>query len=912
MRVNKQEPGYSAAPAWDEGWPGEVLRNANMPFRPTDGLVTTQNPPDFSWPYVPEASDYHLQIARTASMDGERAELEGLKTNYCSFSRTLTEGAWYWRVRFRFADGGWSPWSSVRRFRIAEENVPFPVPPIDEMMARMERSHPRVWTNPGELEEFRRRRFFGSGKAAFDRVYASVQADLGKPFPPDPPFPYLNAEISSVSPEFVKALQELRAYADTTLERMLNAAFVYLLTGEENVGAHAKSHLLNVTAWDPSGSTRFDINDQVHRAVAYRSAIAYDWLHDLLSPGERQAVQEMIKTRVADLIDKYLVSQPIYQYLFDSHGWTIIGYIGLMGAVLLHDIPEAEEWMRRSVPAFVNLLPPWGGEDGSWSQGTGYWQWSSGSNKELMDILFSAGAINLYDKAFSRHEGLYPIYMFPHGSPTGVFGNDSHYKPDAPSVRLLNRMAQIYRDPRLKWAAEAIGDMPASELQDYFYRDDDLPSVPPADLPPSRWFPVTGLVAMHSELLDRERISLYFKSSPYGSYSHSQADQNGFIVHAFGEPLAIKSGVYDYYNSAHHRGFTKRTYSANAITCDGRKGQPIDDFDAKGRVLGFVHHPDFDAVSGDATAAYRGELTRAVRHIVYVRPTAFVVIDELATDRPGGSEFEWNLHADEKLAFDSDGLGATIEKGGAGLRVRLHGGRAHGCRTVLETAYRDPDGREAPPVAGFAGKRQVHGAFVTPRTESAVLAATLAPYRLGGDVPRIAEEELGGVLKLTFDGGAALYIRTAVCGSEGFAATAAGPACEDGPGPACTVGPDGIRFAGAAAAAKGDTFLLVGGTWLEKDGVVLARCDVPSTIVRGDGMLSISAQDDAIVDLKEPGPVLLFDADSGKAIRPGGEAEENMSRRGVHWTQSDGRLTIRTERGQRTFRIDVGPGGEQA
>lgn len=93
----------------------------------------------------------------------------------------------------------------------------------------------------------------------------------------------------------------------------------------------------------------------------------------------------------------------------------LAGYIGLMGTIMLHDIPEAEGWVRRAVPAFINLLPPWGGEDGSWSQGTGYWQWSSGSNKELMDVLLSSGAIDLYKKAFSRNEGLYPIYMFPHG-----------------------------------------------------------------------------------------------------------------------------------------------------------------------------------------------------------------------------------------------------------------------------------------------------------------------------------------------------------------------------------------------------------------------------------------------------------------------------------------------------------------
>src|SRR5690606_13303676 len=41
-----------AAQAADAGWPADKLKGLNMPFRPADSLVTTQNPPDFSWPHI--------------------------------------------------------------------------------------------------------------------------------------------------------------------------------------------------------------------------------------------------------------------------------------------------------------------------------------------------------------------------------------------------------------------------------------------------------------------------------------------------------------------------------------------------------------------------------------------------------------------------------------------------------------------------------------------------------------------------------------------------------------------------------------------------------------------------------------------------------------------------------------------
>ncbi|MFC3800741.1 DUF4962 domain-containing protein [Cohnella sp. GCM10012308] len=877
--------------AADSGWPASVLGGTNMPFRPTDSLVTTQNPPDFSWPFVTGADKYDLQVSRESAFATVAHENDAILLNYYNFPATFDAGTWYWRVRYHQTSGAWSDWSTTRKFRIDQDNVAFPVPSVETLMSNVSTAHPRVWTTPAELAAFRNLRLTGNSKTVFDQTVTAYNASASKPLPADPTFPYMNNEVPTNSDAYVDAQGVLKGYAETAMTDMMNASFLYLVTGNTTYGSRAKTLLLNLASWDPNGATSYRIHDQVHRAIAYRSAIAYDWLYPLLSESDKTALRTMIKTRTDTLVQKYLDSsaagQNFYKFPYDSHGWTIVGYIGIIATAMLNDMPEAANWYKLSVPLFINVLPPWGGEDGSWSQGTGYWQWSSGSNKELMDVLLSSGAINLYDKAFSRNEGLYPLYMFPHGSPIGVFGDDSQYTPGAASTSLLTRMAQIYDDSRLKWEAEAIGTK-ATGLTDYFYRADDVGSQPPVDLPKGIWFPDTGAVAMHSELYETDRTSLYFRSSPYGTYNHTMSDQNSFVLNAFGESLAVKAGYYDFYGSKHHANFTRNTFSANAITFDGRKGQANDNISADGKILGFVTSPDFDATSGDATQAYQGGLSKAVRHIIYVRPDAYVVIDDLATTKDGGSEFEWNLHADDNLTLDSAGAGATIVKGDANLKVRFYGQAAQSYRTTYETQYLGPDGVSYPPVNAFAGKSQVHAAFITPRANEAKMVATLTPYKRGEAPEAVTPTETANYIKLAFEDGTVVYVRKS---NSGLVDT----------------GADGVQFDGAAAAVKGDSALLVVGTKLVKNGVTLIESDSAATVSYGGDQLSISAQADVQVTLAATGLTAVRDADTGTAIPSGGTVADGMNNRGVQWTFASNKLTMYVEKGQRAFKLNAAP-----
>ncbi|NOU85512.1 DUF4962 domain-containing protein [Paenibacillus sp. LMG 31460] len=875
-----------------EGWPTSVLSGTNMPFGPVDSLVTTQNPPDFRWPAVSGADNYDLQVSRSQTVASVVYEQETLTSNFYNFNHVFDAGTWYWRVRFHKPVSGWSEWSDIRKFRIEEQNVPFVVPSIDQLLSNISSTHPRIWANSSTLADFRNLRFT-VGKDMFQRISQSVNANLCAPTTQEPhgcdliepSFPY-PATYNHNAPEFVAAQRVLRTYSEAAINKMFNAAFIYFLTGSPEIGQYAKARLLDLASWNPDGTTSYFIHDQVHRLIALDSAMAYDWLNDLFSPSEKQTVLNMVKARTQTLVNEVVIKYPIQSKPYDSHGWTAFGFVGIIATALLNDIPEAETWFRQVVPAYINILPPWGGEDGGWSQGTGYWQWSSTLSKQFMDVLLSASGFNLYDKAYSRNEGLYPLYAFPKGSPKGIFGDDSEYAPGSPSVTVYNRLAQMYGDPRMKWAAGAIGTGLNGELSNYFYGDNNLEARPPVDLPDSKWFQDIGLVTMHSKLYDPDSVSLYFKSSPFGTYNHSLADQNGLIVNAFGESLAVESGFYDYYGSAHNTNYTKQTFATNAITVDGKQGQPIDNIDADGKIMSFVTHPDFDATSGDAAGAYAGKLNKANRSIVYVRPDMFVVIDQLQSANPQGSEFEWRLHADNQLDLDADQAGATIWKKEAGLKVRFQA--PEGLRTTFEDQYLDAAGTEWKPDKDsvYANKKQLHAAFITPKTNATTFVSTMEAFKQGTQPQNVVSENHGTYTKLSFEDGSVVYVRT-TSGGE--------------------VDAGGIRFNGTAVAVKGSTVLLVDGTKLVKDGVTLIQSSQPATVVYGGDQLSVSSPSDTQVDVNVPSITRLRDADSGRDIPSGGLVSEAMGLWGVHWSAAGNTITLNVEKGQHAFKLGNAP-----
>ncbi|MGO4544443.1 DUF4962 domain-containing protein [Paenibacillus sp. 2TAB23] len=885
-------------PSGSLNWPNEPNPAAYRHFEPEDRLVTTQNPPDFGWPHVPGVERYELQVATDSDFNNIAYQKDDIAINFYNFPNTFVDGeSYFWRVRFH-KPAGVSNWSDVQRFRIDPDAVPFPVPDISQLLSQVSISHPRILTNPNKLEQFRARRD-GDGKAVFERISEIAAADLADAsatLPPDPVPPVPEGQTphpNNPRNEVVSVLSQ----RETT--RMVNAAFVYLITGQSEYGNYAKSRLLNLATWrTDDGPTSYHAstggNDQVHRDIAYKSAIAYDWIFNLLNDEEKEQALTMIMARGQSIADDVLYdANPISTTPFDSHGWTVNGFMGIIATALLHDntivngapvSEKAQQWFKAIVPAYINLLPPWGGEDGGWGNGSGYWNWSSEANKQFMDVLLAATGFDLYQKAFSRNESWFPLYTLPVGQKSGVFGDDINILQPSYSATNTMRNAQMLQNPVMQWYSQQNSPHNTDKIFAYLYGDSSLEARPPVEMPTAKYFDKIGLVTMHSSLYDPKRISLFFRSSPFGSFNHNHADQNGIVINAFGEELALDGGFYDSYTSNHFQKYAKQTFAKNAITYDGKKGQKIFDMTAIGQITGFATDKHFDAAVGDATGAYNTDsanagLDQAQRSIIYVKPGAFVVIDNVEARQPGGSNFEYWLHAEKSLTLDDDQSGATIIQNKAALKVKLH----YPDLTASKTGqYIDAAGNEWLPsvekdtIPHFKGRTRVHANFTTPKTDYATIVSTYIPYQVGTQPETIDVQDLGAYRKLHFQDGTDVYVRTAQSG---------------------VVTADNLQFDGVAIAVKDDSILLVGGTKLIRDGVTLIDSTQTATIAHSGSELSITSSKDTRVSLQASGVTTVLDEEY-RSIPMGGTVTESVYKRGVHWNASVNMLTLNVEAGQ--------------
>ena len=132
----------------------------------------------------------------------------------------------------------------------------------------------------------------------------------------------------------------------------------------------------------------------------------------------------------------------------------------------------------------------------------------------------------------------------------------------------MGRIAAFTKNPVAKWLSEQTGGLNAAVQNYYISQNAETGAHIPTDYQLSHAFSDIGWAIMTDSLTDTDRVQLSFKSSPWGSNNHSHADQNSFIIQAYGENLAIKSGYYDSYHTEHDNNITRKTFAHNTITTD--------------------------------------------------------------------------------------------------------------------------------------------------------------------------------------------------------------------------------------------------------------------------------------------------------------------------------------------------------
>jgi len=452
---------------------------------------------------------------------------------------------------------------------------------------------------------------------------------------------------------------------------MQRFAQAYLATGDKEFANQAKRILLYITSLPPDAGGGLRGCDEIPMSIMQLGPRTYDWIYDTLTPQERKKIQECFRER-GKRMWKHIGEGKIVPR--GSHRGRMLGFIGEAGIVFWGEIPEASDWAVKTAALVAGPYPRWGGNDGGWAEGPGYWSWYIGYVIPFLDSLYTiAGYNKTVDKTFFKNTTYFGIYCSPLSLPRAPFGDSAEGNSRYAKRSNALYFGRLYRNPYFIWYANQYkGRTTFFEILNQLgKRAKTVKAKSPAKLTQSKLFDHIGWAAMHSNLTQPEKdIFLLFKSSPYGGQSHSHADQNSFVLSAFNMPLTIASGYYNCYGSPHHYGWTRSTKANNTILVNNQGQHPrrgkanIDKFLTDGQGDGITY------ALGNAKGVYEGKLSRALRHVLKLDAATFVLIDELSAPEP--ATFSWLLHSLKKMRLQQESHSLELQNGSAKCNIYLN------------------------------------------------------------------------------------------------------------------------------------------------------------------------------------------------------------------------------------------------
>ena len=627
-------------------------------YHPAQSESLEVTPPGFSWRPQKEIVAWEIECGRGTELKNVEYRADGIRYNVHCPARVFAPGQYTWHYRGRDKKGATTAWSTSRTFTIVANARPLPMPPREELLGRIAKSHPRIFLRPEDLprlQELAR----GPLKDSYAKLVQQCEKLLRKPPLTAEPLKYDDSTPVKSEP-WRERWWGNREYTIRALDGAATLAFTHRLGGKEEYGQLARRILMDCARWDPKGATGYRYNDEAGMPYASRFSRTYSFVNDLLSEEERQVCRRVMKIR----------GEEMFNHLYPRHLWSPYAshsnrawhFLGEVGVSFLGEVEGADEWVWFAMNVFFNVYPVWSDNDGGWHEGNCYWSSYIARFTWWADIMRSAMNVNAYDKPYFSKIGYYP-----HVSHAAQHRGWRIRRPlrstrkASNNLQLVSQLAAQANNGHWQWYVDQLGGTVSEGGYVGFLRGSrpKVQPVAPDDLPSSRVFRGTGQAYLNSNLKDATRsVQVNFKSSPFGTQSHGYDANNSFLLWAYGQRLLVSSGWRDIYGSEHHRNWMWSTRSVNNITVDGQ-GQLSHSGASQGRITHFAATAGIDAVSGEAGQAYRSSagakpfLDRFTRTILFVKPELVVVFDRLEAPQP--STYQYWLHAVNEMKISPEG-----------------------------------------------------------------------------------------------------------------------------------------------------------------------------------------------------------------------------------------------------------------
>lgn len=450
--------------------------------------------------------------------------------------------------------------------------------------------------------------------------------------------------------------------------RLQNLAGAYLFTGDPVFVDAAKRDILALATWDVWSDPSYDCGGLTCLDTGYiveGVAFAYDVLYEVFTADERK----LIRTALVDKGLKPLYADTARKVDHNIH-MVRTAALGTGALLLLGEEPGMEQYLARAYENFFWYLDQ--RIDTGATEGMLYTSVSMDHIAQFADALERVtGDRSMFDHPYVKHVLPYWV-IYGYGPRASGHINFSDSYLTAYFFNTMLAIARVNDLPQANWYVATSGA--GAALGRLLRLDPDAKvEAPPTDWPTSRVFADIGWALLRSGWQAHDTL-LGFVSS--GSrMGHNHFDQNHFVLNVGGEWL-IKDNGYQDYNPGPKNDMTNRTLGHNAVLIDGQ-GQTAK---GGGELVASFLSRTVDYVAGDATAAYGGTgLQGWVRHLLYLKPSQVVILDEFLL-RDEGAQPALLIHPNGQVMVDDAVVGPgfsgqlegfDIRRGGVGATAHM-------------------------------------------------------------------------------------------------------------------------------------------------------------------------------------------------------------------------------------------------
>ena len=537
---------------------------------------------------------------------------------------------------------------ALTRIQAADMFAEFALNPLPAALASVQGTHPRLYLTPDRIRELR-------------QTITSTHAELWR-------------EVLTLAENAVRrgppAYREDDGWSgeEQLWQREVGNTIPYLalasvLTEDPRFLNAAREWALVSCAYPTWGLGRIDGMDLSTGHQLFGLALIYDWCYDGLGEETRQRLRETFELRAGAMFRAAASGTAWWgkSYL-QNHLWVNVCGLSAVGFALYGELDQAELWIGLPLVKFRTTMEALG-SDGASHEGIGYWQYGVEYMLKFMMLARQLLGEDLFVGEWWPNTAGYCQYlMLPRHAWSRTNCNvdladcprGNWYGPDT----LLRGLATVFTDGRAQWLAEQVDsagiDAPGAKWLNLFWYDPTLTPMPPTDLPTLRHFSDMGIVSARTDWSGDEAL-MVFKCGPFIGHDalqvfdydpgggHVHPDANHFVLFADGEWLIRDDGY-----------CAKWTAQHNTLLVDGQgqmgegaqwfRGSIPLSAKARPRILRAESTDDLDIIVADAAEAYakKAGVERFTRHLLFVKPAALIVVDDIVLKAPRDLELRFH------------------------------------------------------------------------------------------------------------------------------------------------------------------------------------------------------------------------------------------------------------------------------